>query len=276
MVGEKLWSQPTFSDPQFATYASSSNIYFLMKYGVTEDAQRILKKSLEWDPKKRLDLGEFRTQLSHLSHFFVSEEEAAVRFFRLRANPTCRNIDVPEAHREFKRFFLRRSKLLDITTAQDATAAAVGGLGGTQLPIVPSVPPTRPLVLRDVYAYADSLVGLRGEGSIDPNSEMLVPPSFLLASGSNLSYQRSFESSVLQTPPLNRPIAPPHVEMALSGDGPQTRMAECSSFANIQWGGSAGSEAQVTRPVAPPHKRKKKGILFSVSGVFRFAGRNRV
>lgn len=274
MVGEKLWAQPTFSDPQFATYASSSDIYFLMKYGVTEDAQRILSKSLEWDPKKRLDLREFRTQLSHLPRFFVSQEEAAVRFFRLRANPTFRNIDVPEAHREFKRFFLKRSKLLGITAAQDATAAAVGDPGGTQLPFAPSVPPTRPLVLRDVYAYADSLAGLR-EGSIGPNSEMLAPPSFLLASGSNLSYQRSFESSVLQTPPLNRPIALQNIEIASSGDGPQTRMAECSSFANLQWAGSAGSVAQVIRPVAPSHKPKKKGILFSVSGVFRFAGRGR-
>lgn len=262
VVGEKLWHQPSLSDPRFAEYVANPDTYFIVNYGVSYEAQRLLSNALQWNPLGRIDLLEFRNQLVLLPRFFVSREEAALRFIRLRTNVAFKTIDINEAHKAFKLFFLRRSEKLHEAFTQDRTV--VGSSNNARQPYSSTLPSTRSPALRDVYTYADSLRVLR-QPYVDYGSALPSLPS-LLPTSSHFGSQRSFESTLLQTPPLNRPFSLADVELTVSGE-------------NGRIAGSNGAPASPSDAYgeikAPPFsgKAKMKHILSGVSGVFRFSNR---
>ena len=281
MVGQKLWGRPSLSDSKFAEYVSKPDTYFLLNFGMSHEAQRLLSRALEWNPRKRIRLHQFRNELLMLPSFFVPHEGDGALGIRIIA-PILVTEDLESACRAYRHFFLRRSKQASEATIREARALAERAFGG-QSPLDPLSLPSAPA---GVYAYASAMNSLHvpniyAEPDLGPPS--LLPPSPQITS------RRSLESALLQTPPVNRgALSIPNADVAVADalqvpqnlwHGHRTvsgRLSVNWSQTNTPGLHSLDMGDDVQRRNSSPlglSKAKKKGFFSGVSGVFRLAGR---
>jgi len=279
MVGHKLWSRPSLADSRFAEYVTKPETYFVLKFGVSNEAQRLLNRALEWNPRKRIDLQQFRSELLMLPRFFVPHEYKSLNL----AAPILLKEDLESAYRAYRHFFLRRSKRVSEAVVREARALTEQGLGPPpqRLPLSP-VP-----ALPSVHAHATAMKSLRVPDvhvGADPD---LVPPS-LLPPSPRVNSQRSLESALLHTPLMNRPLSMPPADVVVNDSlavpanlwhGPQIasgRLSINGSQANSIGMISLHTEDEGRRRSSSPlgpSRAKKKGFFSGVHGVFRLAGR---
>lgn len=110
MVGEKAWIAPSFTDINFAAYMTRPDVHFAYNFGLTFEAQHILRRALHINPLKRATIHEFRTLLALLDGFFVSKAESNSRDFDIVSTlPAINQTELTLALQAFKEFSRRRS-----------------------------------------------------------------------------------------------------------------------------------------------------------------------
>lgn len=277
MVGHKLWSRPSLADSRFAEYVTKPETYFVLKFGVSNEAQRLLNRALEWNPRKRIDLQQFRSELLMLPRFFVPHEYKSLN---LAASILLKE-DLESAYRAYRHFFLRRSKRVSEAVVREARALTEQALGPPpqHLPLSP-VP-----ALPSVHAHASAMKSLRvPDVGADPD---LVPPS-LLPPSPRVNSQRSLESALLHTPLMNRPLSMPPADVVVNDSlpvpanlwhGPQIASgrlsingSQANSIGMVSLHTGDEGRRRSSSPLGPS-RAKKKGFFSGVHGVFRLAGR---
>jgi hypothetical protein len=280
MVGQKLWGQPSLSDSKFAEYVSKPDTYFLLNFGVSHEAQRLLSRALEWNPRKRIRLRQFRSELLMLSSFFVPREDEGGLGIRL-VGPIPVTEDLESTYRAYRHFFLRRSK-------QASEAAIRKAQTLTERPFEEHSP-------LDLLSPPSAPVGVRANSGAMSNPHApniytepeLAPPS-LMPPSPQFNSRRSLESALLQTPPANRALSIPNTDVAVI-DALQVPVnlwhghRTASGRLSVNWSQTntpvlpgLDTENEVGRRNSSPlglSKAKKKGFFLGVSGVFRLAGR---
>lgn len=274
MVGQKLWSRPSLSDSMFAEYVAKPETYFLLNFGVSNEAQRLLSRALEWNPRKRIDLQQFRSELLMLPSFFVPRGPHL-------AVPVLAKEDLESACRAYRHYFLRRSKQASEAAIREARALTVQPL--EEFP--PHLQPSPAPVLPGSHGHTSAMSPRVPTICVDVD---LAPPSLLPAS-TRINSQRSLESALLRTPPMGRPLSLPPADDTMK-DSLQVptnlwrhprivsgRLSFNGSQANSpvppRFDMGDEVERRNSSPLALSYKAKKKGFFSGVGEVFRLAGR---